>query len=105
MLYMNNEDIKLQKNLKQIDFGYVCKQKCLYNMAQLIQCNFLINFELFWRQVYSWLPSGNVIQYLEHLIVCFCDFLHHMSQTYLNVKYVGLNYQRMTQFQFRYNKI
>lgn len=50
---MNDEDIKLQKNLKQIDFGYVCKQKYLYNMAQLIQCNFLINFELFWRQVYS----------------------------------------------------
>lgn len=52
---MNDEDIKLQKNLKQIDFdfGYVCKQKYLYYMAQLIQCNFLINFELFWRQVYS----------------------------------------------------
>lgn len=51
---MNDEDIKLQKNLKQIDFGYVCiKQKCLHYMAQLIQCNFLINFELFWRQVYS----------------------------------------------------
>lgn len=50
---MNDEDIKLQKNLKQIDFGYVYKQKCLYYMAQLIQCNFLINFELFWRQVSS----------------------------------------------------
>lgn len=88
---MNDEDIKLQKNLKQIDFGYVCKQICLFYMAQLIQCNFLINFELFWRQVYSWLPSGNVIQYLKHLIVCFCVFLHHMSQTYLHVKYVELN--------------
>lgn len=44
---MNDEDIKSQKNLKQIDFGYVCKQKCLYNMAQLIQCNFLINLNCF----------------------------------------------------------
>lgn len=63
---MNDENIKLQKSLKQIDF-LVCLKSDTFTLKSLIQCNFLINVKLFWRRVYSWLPLGNIIQNLEQL--------------------------------------